>query len=194
MRMRFWCESTRGAKNACDTVVAHFLLFPPVELPRTFHTKALYECLPECKSHWLGACWAGRAASLYPALYVACPVARATPLALMRIRWRLPHLVDGLLMSGALARLMPPRSDLLCITLLFAACLPSNKLKMLNALTTLTRDAESGPVQTMMLKPLPGARSCARPGTTAPWPPAPRWCAPSWPPAPRWPHWHVCAP
>ena len=40
MRMRFWCESTRDTKNACDTVVAHFLLFPPDELPRAFHTKA----------------------------------------------------------------------------------------------------------------------------------------------------------
>ena len=40
MRMRFWCGSTRDAKNACDTVVAYFLLFPPDELPRAFPTKA----------------------------------------------------------------------------------------------------------------------------------------------------------
>ena len=40
MRMRFWCESTRDTKNVCDTVVAHFLLFPPDELPRAFPTKA----------------------------------------------------------------------------------------------------------------------------------------------------------
>ena len=40
MRVRFWCESTRDKKNACDTVVAHFLLFPPGELPRAFPTKA----------------------------------------------------------------------------------------------------------------------------------------------------------
>ena len=40
MRVRFWCESTRDTKNVCDTVVAHFLLLPPDELPRTFPTKA----------------------------------------------------------------------------------------------------------------------------------------------------------
>ena len=40
MRVRFWCESTRDTKNVCDTVVAHFLLFPPDELPRAFPTKA----------------------------------------------------------------------------------------------------------------------------------------------------------
>jgi hypothetical protein len=40
MRVRFWRESMRDTKNACDTVVAHFLLFPPGELPRTFPAKA----------------------------------------------------------------------------------------------------------------------------------------------------------
>ena len=40
MRVWFWCENTRDGKNVCDTVVAHFLLFPPGELPRAFHTKA----------------------------------------------------------------------------------------------------------------------------------------------------------
>ena len=44
MRVRFWCESTRDTKNACDTVVAHFLLFPPNELPRAFPTKARSHC------------------------------------------------------------------------------------------------------------------------------------------------------
>ena len=38
--VRFWCESTRDTKNLCDTVVANFLLRPPNELPRAFHTKA----------------------------------------------------------------------------------------------------------------------------------------------------------
>ena len=40
MRVRFWRESTRDTKNACDTVVAHFLLFPPTSLPRAFPAKA----------------------------------------------------------------------------------------------------------------------------------------------------------
>jgi hypothetical protein len=59
--MRFWRESSaRWGKNLCDTVVANFSFVDRRLLPRAFHTKALYECLPDDKSCGLGVCWADR--------------------------------------------------------------------------------------------------------------------------------------